>query len=63
MITFFTVGPQQTLPLYIYTSIKLGVTPEVNAVATVILVATLGVFALGSLLLRGGRRFRRREGE
>jgi ABC-type spermidine/putrescine transport system permease subunit II len=63
VITFFTVGPQQTLPLYIYTSIKLGVTPEVNAVATVILVVTLGVFALGSLLLSGGRRFRRREAE
>jgi ABC-type spermidine/putrescine transport system permease subunit II len=63
VITFFTVGPQQTLPLYIYTSIKLGVSPEVNAVATVILVVTLGVFALGSLLLSSGRRFRRREAE
>jgi spermidine/putrescine transport system permease protein len=61
VITFFTVGPQQTLPLYIYTSIKLGVTPEVNAVATVILVVTLAVFVAGSLLLRGGRRFRRHE--
>jgi ABC-type spermidine/putrescine transport system permease subunit II len=61
VITFFTVGPQQTLPLYIYTSIKLGVSPEVNAVATLILVATLAVFGLGSLLLGGGRRLRRRE--
>jgi ABC-type spermidine/putrescine transport system permease subunit II len=61
VITFFTVGPQQTLPLYIYTSIKLGVSPEVNAVATLILVVTLAVFGLGSLLLGGGRRFRRRE--
>lgn len=63
VITFFTVGPQQTLPLYIYTSIKLGVTPEVNAVATLILVVTLAVFALGSLILGGGRRFRRRVAE
>ena len=61
VITFFTVGPQQTLPLYIYTSIKLGVTPEVNAAATLILVVTLAVFFLGSLLLRGGRRLGRRE--
>ena len=61
VITFFTVGPQPTLPLYIYTSIKLGVTPEVNAVATVILVVTLAVFVMGSLLLSGGRRFRRAE--
>jgi ABC-type spermidine/putrescine transport system permease subunit II len=63
VITFFTVGAQQTLPLYIYTSIKLGVTPEVNAVATVILVGTLLAFVVGSLLLSGGRRLRRGEAE
>ena len=61
VITFFTIGPQLTLPLYIYTQIKFGVTPEVNALATVILVVTLAVFALGSLLLSRGRRLRRRE--
>jgi ABC-type spermidine/putrescine transport system permease subunit II len=63
VITFFTIGPQLTLPLYIYTQIKFGVTPEVNAVATVILVVTLGAFALGSLLLSGSRRLRRHETE
>ena len=35
VVTFFTIGPQLTLPLYIYTQIKFGVTPEVNALATV----------------------------
>ena len=61
VITFFTIGPQTTLPLYIYTQIKFGVTPEVNALATVSLVVTLGVFALGSVLLSRGRRLRRRD--
>lgn len=60
VITFFTIGPQTTLPLYIYTQIKFGVTPEVNALATVILVVTLAVFAFGSLVLSSGRRFRKR---
>ena len=50
VITFFTVGPQTTLPTYIYTQIKFGVTPEVNAVATVMLVATLAAPGRG---LRG----------
>jgi spermidine/putrescine transport system permease protein len=59
VITFFTVGPQVTLPLYIYTQIKFGVTPEVNAVATLILVATLVAFGLGSLFLDRGRRLLR----
>ena len=63
VITFFTIGPQQTLPLYIYTQIKFGVTPEVNAIATVILVATLSTVVLGSLLLTSGRRLRRRSAE
>lgn len=61
VITYFTVGPQMTLPIFIYTQIKFGVTPEVNAVATVILVVTLLGFALGSIALAGGGSvFRRR---
>ena len=60
VITYFTVGPQMTLPIYIYTQIKFGVTPEVNAVATVILVVTIAGFVLGSLALAGGRSVFRR---
>jgi ABC-type spermidine/putrescine transport system permease subunit II len=60
IITFFTVGPQVTLPLYIYTQIKFGVTPEVNAVATVLLVATVGLLFGSGLVLRGGRRLLKR---
>lgn len=54
VVTFFTVGPQSTLPLYIYTQVKFGVTPEVNAIATVMLAATLGLFlaAAGAVSLR-----------
>lgn len=63
VVTFFTIGPQLTLPLFIITQIKFGVTPEVNALATVILVGTLSVFGLGSLLLSGSRRYRRRDTE
>lgn len=60
VVTFFTVGPQLTLPIYIYTQIKFGVTPEVNAIATILLVATLALLALGALVLSLGRRVRRR---
>lgn len=61
VVTFFTIGPQLTLPLYIITQIKFGVTPEVNALATVILFGTLAVFGLVTLLLSRGRGIRRRE--
>jgi spermidine/putrescine transport system permease protein len=60
IITFFTVGPQLTLPIYIYTQIKFGVTPEVNAIATLLLAATLGALLVGTILVAGRRRLRER---
>jgi ABC-type spermidine/putrescine transport system permease subunit II len=56
VITWFTVGSQPTLPTYIYTQVKFGVTPEVNAVATVMLVATLLIFGIASVALGRARR-------
>jgi ABC-type spermidine/putrescine transport system permease subunit II len=56
VITWFTVGSQPTLPTYIYTKVKFGVTPEVNAVATVMLVATLLIFGIASFVLGRWRR-------
>lgn len=56
VITWFLVGNQPTLPTYIYTKIKFGVTPEVNAVATVMLVATLLIFGIAGLALGRTRR-------
>ncbi len=60
IITFFTVGPQVTLPLYIYTQVKFGVTPEVNAVATVLLASTVLLLIVSGLVLRGGRKLMKR---
>jgi len=59
VVTFFTIGPQLTLPIYFYTQIKFGVTPEVNAVATLLLVATILAFSLAALLASAIGRIRR----
>jgi spermidine/putrescine transport system permease protein len=56
VITWFTVGNQPTLPTYVYTRVKFGVTPEVNAVATVMLIVTLGTLGLAALALGRVRR-------
>jgi spermidine/putrescine transport system permease protein len=38
IISFFVTGPgAQTLPLKVYSSLKVGVTPEINALCTVML--------------------------
>lgn len=42
VITSFVAGPgATTLPLQIYSMVKVGVTPEVNAVSTLLLIATV----------------------
>lgn len=46
-------GPgSSTLPLFIFGQVKRGVTPETNAVATMILLFTIGTLLVGQLLLR-----------
>ena len=42
LITYFTAGVgSDTLPLKVYAMIKFGVTPEINALSTIMLAATL----------------------
>lgn len=42
IISFFLAGPTfQVLPLYIYSLVRLGVTPEINAICSIIFFATL----------------------
>jgi len=49
VITFFTAGVGvKTLPLQIYSMIKVAVTPEVNAVSALLMVLTLGMIAVAS---------------
>jgi spermidine/putrescine transport system permease protein len=49
VITFFTAGVGfQTLPLRIYSMIKIAVTPEVNAVSTLLMLLTLSLMLAAS---------------
>jgi spermidine/putrescine transport system permease protein len=42
VISFFTSGPSSvTLPLYIYGSLRRGITPEIHALSTIIFVTTV----------------------
>ncbi|AVA34594.1 spermidine/putrescine ABC transporter permease [Cupriavidus sp. SHE] len=44
VVTFFTAGPgQPTLPLQIYSMIRIAVTPEVNAISSILMMLTLAV--------------------
>ena len=54
VITSFTTGPgATTLPILIWSKVKLGVTPDINALATLIVVVVgLGVAVAGVVLHR-----------
>jgi drug/metabolite transporter (DMT)-like permease len=53
VVTFFTAGPgATTLPLYIYSSVKLGVSPKVHALSTLIVGLSAFFLALGYALSR-----------
>jgi spermidine/putrescine transport system permease protein len=52
VVTFFTSGPgSTTLPLHIYSMVKTGITPEINALSTLMLLASI-VLVLTSLVLQ-----------
>ncbi|MFV3411987.1 ABC transporter permease [Pseudomonas nitroreducens] len=43
IIAFFVAGSETTLPIYIFSSIRRGITPEINAISTVIICASLAL--------------------
>lgn len=58
VITSFTTGPgNTTLPLLIWSKVKLGVTPDINALATItVVVVGVGVALAGWILNRAEKR-------
>lgn len=51
-VTFFLTGRDNTLPMYIYSTLRRGITPEINAVGTVIVLVSLILIVLSVYLLR-----------
>jgi spermidine/putrescine transport system permease protein len=50
VISIFVTGPSvNTLPIKIYTRLKTGVTPEINALCTILLVFTIVLLSLSAL--------------
>jgi len=55
LITVFTKGVQdQTMPLYIYSLVRKGVTPEINALSTALLLGSIGLVGMSLIAQSGG---------
>lgn len=63
LITAFTKGVgSQTMPLYIYSLVRRGVTPEINALSTTLLIGSIGLVGLSLTAQSGGPTFTRAMG-
>jgi spermidine/putrescine transport system permease protein len=60
IIAFFVAGPNNTLPIYVFASIRRGITPEINAIGTVVLAVSLSLLILAQFILRRGPGERQR---
>ncbi|MEU8247664.1 ABC transporter permease [Nonomuraea sp. NPDC048916] len=55
VIAFFTIGNlEQTLPIVIYSMIRFGVTPEINALGTILLLVSFTAVIVGQRLTKIG---------
>jgi putrescine transport system permease protein len=56
VIASFTSGPgATTLPMRIYSQVRLGVTPEINAISTILIVVVTAAVISGTLLMKRGK--------
>jgi spermidine/putrescine transport system permease protein len=57
VISFFTTGPgATTLPILIYSSVKRGITPDINALSTLIVVASITATIAVCMLQKRGQK-------
>ena len=61
-VTYFLTGRDNTLPMYIWSVIRRGITPEINAIGTIIVALSIVLIFLSVLLIHsdGGIRKNRR---
>ncbi len=52
IIAFFVAGAETTLPIYVFASIRRGVTPEINAIGAMVLATSLILLVFAQFLLR-----------
>ena len=52
IISFFVAGANTTLPVYVFSSIRRGITPEVNVIGSMVLAVSLTLLIIAQLLLR-----------
>jgi len=53
ILTFLVTGTDATLPLFIYSSLRYNLTPQLNALSSIMLAASFVLCGLAALVIRG----------
>ena len=62
VISFFVAGPNSTtLPLYIYAMVKRGISPQINALSTCMMLVTISLVVVSQLLQKRGYHSSRKD--
>jgi spermidine/putrescine transport system permease protein len=56
IITLFNAGSVSTFPLFVNASFKNSFSPQINVLATIVLLASVGLMASGTLVSRAKSR-------
>ncbi|MQT14820.1 ABC transporter permease [Segnochrobactrum spirostomi] len=54
-VTYFLTGREITLPIYIYSTLRRGITPEINAIGTLIVAASILLILVSVVMIRDRR--------
>ncbi|MEK5479021.1 ABC transporter permease [Paenibacillus sp. FSL R5-0407] len=61
MVSFFVSGPSSTtLPIYIYGQVKRGISPEINALCTLLILVSVTLIFLAQFVLNRGKGQKKR---
>jgi spermidine/putrescine transport system permease protein len=60
IITFFVIGADSTLPMYIWSSLRRTVDPSINVISTVLMAVTIALWVVAFVFTIRGERSRRR---
>lgn len=63
VVTFFTTGTDNTLPMLIWSMLRVGITPEINAIATLTVVVSCAMAGVAEVIIRRSRLTAAKKGE
>lgn len=55
-VTFFLTGRDNTLPMYIWSVVRRGITPEINAIGTIIVLFSIAVIFFSILMINDDKK-------